>query len=195
MAGRRIGYGGELLGAMLLATALFCMAPARSLAGGVTAGREPGCPMWGDTLEEAMRTCPDLRFEGYRIIREKEAPYRAYVRSQAPKRIFGVRFDTLEYWFRDDRFLEIRGTLQSRIGPRTLVTEAERSYAVLEGRIRKAYGVPAGHTVRYVTQHLAVVKETNWMARGVAIRLKYRGAETGDVDRLTLEMGRKGGAP
>ncbi len=171
------------------------MVPARILAETSTFGRDSGGLLWGDTVEEAMRCCPDLRFEGYRIAGEKETPYRAYVRSRAPKRIFGVRVDSLEYWFRGDRFLEIRAELRSRIGPRTLVTEAEGSYDVLERRIRKGYGVPAGQTVKYVTQHLSVVKETTWATRGLAIRLRYKGPEKGDVDRLTLELGWKGGVP
>jgi hypothetical protein len=180
---------------MLLATAFFCMSPVRSSAEGLTAVLGFGELKWGDTVEQAMQTCPDLHFKGYRIVREKEAPFRAYVREHAAGRIDGVRFDSLEYWFRGDRFVEIRAVLQSRIGPRTLFTQAERSYDVLEGRFRKTYGVPGEHTVRYVTQDLAVIKETTWTTRGVTIRLKYNGADKGDVDRLTLEMGKKGDAP
>lgn len=195
MAARWTGHGGDFLGAMLLGAALFCMAPARVSAETSPFVREPGGLMWGATVEEAMRSFPDLRFEGYRIVGEKETPYRAYVRARAPGRIFGVRFDSVEYWFLGDRFLELRAALRSRIGPRTLVTETERSFDVLEGRIRKSYGVPAGHTVKYVTQQLSVVKETAWAGRNVSVRLRYKGPEKGDVDRLTLEMGRKGGAP
>ena len=129
------------------------------------------------------------------MVRNKDAPFQAFVRSRTAKRIYGVRFDSLEYWFRGNRFLEIHAVLQSRIGPRTLVTEAERSYDALAERIRKTFGDPAEHTVKYVTQDLAVVKETAWTTRGVSVRLKYKGVERGDVDRLTLEMGSKGGAP
>ena len=192
---RGIGYEGNLLAALLLAAALFCTVPARIVAQETTAGREFGGMKWGDTVEDAMQTCPDLRFEGYRIVRDKDAPSQAFVRSRTARRVYGVRFDSLEYWFRGNRFLEIHAVLQSRIGPRTLVTEAERSYDVLVERIRKTCGNPAVHTVKYVTQNLAVVKETAWTTRGVTIRLKYKGADGGDVDRLTLEMGRKGGAP
>ncbi|MBE0604579.1 MAG: hypothetical protein IH611_13265 [Deltaproteobacteria bacterium] len=192
---RGIGHEGDLLAALLLAAALFCAVPARVIAQETTAGRGFGGVKWGDTVEEAMQTCPDLRFEGYRIVRDKDAPFRAFVRSRTAKRVYGVRFDSLEYWFRENGFLEIHAVLQSRIGPRTLVTEAERSYDVLAERIRKTSGNPAEHTVKYVTRNLAVVKETAWTTQGVTIRLKYQGAEEGDVDRLTLEMGRKGGAP
>ncbi|MEW6721599.1 MAG: hypothetical protein AB1346_14225 [Thermodesulfobacteriota bacterium] len=190
-----IGCKSDFLGALLLAAALFCLIPERGSAQILTAGQGFGGLKWGDTVEEALRIHPDLRFEGYRLVREKEAPFQAYVRERAANRIDGVRFDSLEYWFRGNRLLEIRAVMQSRIGPRTLVTQAERSYDVLAGRIRKAYGLPGTQTVKYVSQYLAVVKETTWAARGVNIRLKYNGADRGDVDRLTLEMEKTGGAP
>ncbi len=195
MSARGTGYERGLLGAMLLAAAFSCICPARGFAEGLTSGRGFGDLKWGDTVEEAMQTCPDLRFEGYRIVREKEAPFQAYARERAVNKVDGVRFDSLEYWFRGNRFLEIRATLQSRIGPRTLLTVAERSYDILAERIRTAYGVPSGRTVKYVSQHLAVIKETTWTTRGVTIRLTYNGADQGDVDRLMLEMGKKGEAP
>ena len=192
---RGSGYEGYLIGALLLPVALLCMAPARSSAAGITAGRGFGDLKWGDTVEQALQIYSDLHFEGYRIVDEKEAPYQAYVRKRATNRVEGVRFDSLEYWFRGDKFLEIRAVLQSHIGPRTLVTEAERSYDALADRFRHTYGVPSEQTVKYVTEYLAVIKETTWKTRGVTIRLKYNGAEQGDLDRLTLEMGTMGGTP
>ena len=89
---RGIGYVGDLLAALLLAAAIFCMVPARIVAEDTTAGREFGGLKWGDTVEGAMQTCPDLRFEGHRIVRDKDTPFQAFVRSRTPARIYGVRF-------------------------------------------------------------------------------------------------------
>ena len=104
-------------------------------------------------------------------------------------------FGSLEYWFRGDGFYEIRAVLSSRIGPRTLVTEAERSFETLVGRIGRAYGKPKAYNVKYVTEYLEVIKEARWDSRGVTILLRYNGAEKGDVDRLTLEIRKQGEAP
>ena len=192
---RRTGREGYLLGALLLPMVVLCLTPARGAAGVIGNGQGFGDLKWGDTVQQAMRVYTDLHFEGYRIVNEKEAPFRAYVRERASDSVDGVKFDSLEYWFRGERFVGIRAVLNSRIGPRTLVTEAERSYDSLADRIRRAYGAPSQRTVKYVTEYLAVIKAMSWDTRGVTIRLKYNGAERGDVDRLTFEMGKKGEAP
>ena len=186
---------GHLVAALLVPIALLCLSPARGAAEDIARGSGFGDLKWGDTVDRARQLYSDLRFDGYRLGRPKEEPFRAYVRERASGRVDGVRFDSLEYWFRGDRFEEIHAVLQSRIGPRTLVTEAERSYEALAERFRRAYGVPGEQTVKYVSEYLAVVKETTWERRGVTVHLRYNGAQQGDVDRLTLEMGRKGGAP
>lgn len=190
----RTGYDGYLIGALLLPMAILCLASVRGAAG-TTPGQGFGDLKWGNTVEQALRAYPDLHFEGYRIVNDKEAPFRAYVRDRSSGRVDGVRFDSLEYWFRGDRFVRIRAVLNSRIGPRTLVTEAERSYDLLADDFRRAYGVPSQRTVKYVGEYLAVIKGMTWETRGVTIRLQYNGAGEGDVDRLTLDMGEEGGVP
>jgi len=192
---RRTGYERYVIGVLFLLVALLFLTSACATAAEIATGQGFGRLKWGDTIDEALRVYPDLRFEGYRIVREKEPPFRVYVRGRATDRVDGIRFDSLEYWFQADRFLEMRAVLSSRIGPRTLVTEAERSYDMLADRIRRAYGAPGRHSVRYVTEYLAVIKEARWDTQGVSIRLRYNGAEQGDVDRLTLEMAESGGIP
>jgi hypothetical protein len=192
---RRTRYEGHLIGTLLLPMVLLCLAPARGAAADITSGQGFGDLMWGDTVDQALRVYPDLQFEGYRMVNAREAPFRAYVRGRDNNRVDGVRFNTLEYWFRGDRFVKIRAVLKSRIGARTMETEAERSYETMADSIRGAYGVPSERTVKYVTVYLAVIKETAWETRGVTIRLRYEGAAGGDVDRLTLEMAKTGGAP
>jgi len=191
----RTEYGGYLIRALLFPMVILCLASARGAADVIIIGQGFGDLKWGIPLEQALRVYPDLHFEGYRIVNEKVAPFQAYVRERTSDRVGGVKFDSLEYWFRGDRFVGIRAVLNSRIGPRTLVTEAERSYDLLADRIRRAYGAPSRRTVKYVTEYLAVVKGMTWKNRGVSIRLQYNGAWKGDVDRLTLDMGKEGAVP
>jgi hypothetical protein len=187
--------GRSFVGALLVLSAIFSMGPVRGAAADLQAGDGFGGLKWGVTVNEALRTYPDLHFKGYRIVREKEEPFRVYTSAHAGSRIDGVAFDALEYWFQGDRYRGIRAVLDSRIGPRTLMTEAELSYGTLMGRIRRIYGKPAEYRVNYVTEDLAVIKEARWKSRGVAIILKYNGAEKGNTDRLTLVIRKHGGAP
>jgi hypothetical protein len=191
----RFGYEGCLIGALLLPLCLLFLPSAQIATGDVGTEEGFGNLKWGDTVDQALRIYPDLHFEGYRIVTEKQAPYKEYRRKGASKRVDGVDFDSLEYWFRGDRFYEIRAVLSSRIGPRTLVTEAERSFDILIDRIGRAYGKPKEHNVKYVTEYLEIIKEARWDTRGVAILLRYNGAEKGNVDRLTLEIRKQGGVP
>jgi len=191
----RIGYEGCLLGALLVLLFLPFLFPARTATGDVGTEEGFGNLKWGDTVDQALRIYPDLHFEGYRIVTEKQAPYKEYRRKGASKRVDGVDFDSLGYWFRGDRFYEIRAVLSSRIGPRTLFTEAERSFDLLMDRIGRAYGKPKEYNVKYDTEYLEVIKEARWNSRGVTILLQYNGAEKTNVDRLTLDIRKQGEAP
>jgi len=191
----RFGYEGYLIGALLVPLFLLPLLPAQTASSDVGMGEGFGNLKWGDTVDQALRVYPDLHFEGYRIVTEKQEPSRVYRRKSASKRVDGVDFDSLEYWFLGYRFYEIRAVLSSRIGPRTLVTEAERSFDILIGRIGRAYGKPKEYNVKYVTEYLEVIKEARWNSRGVTILLQYNGAEKEDVDRLTLEIWKQGEAP
>ncbi|MBP2679806.1 MAG: hypothetical protein H6Q82_2871 [Deltaproteobacteria bacterium] len=86
--------------------------------------------------------------------------------------------------------IEIRASLQSKIGPRTLVTRAETSWNQLAEYLVRKYGAPKEHSTRYVTEYLAVVKEMHWEIGGVFIHLNYRGPERADEDQLIFEMGK-----
>lgn len=191
----RFGYEGYLLGALLVLLLFPSLVPAQTATGDVGTGEGFGNLKWGDTVDQALRVHPDLHFEGYRIVTEKQEPSRMYRRKGASNRVEGVNFDSLEYWFRGDRFYEIRAVLRSRIGPRTLVTEAERSFDMLVGRIGRAYGKPKEYNVKYVTEYLAVIKEARWERPGMTILLRYNGAAKENVDRLTLDIRKQGEAP
>jgi hypothetical protein len=191
----RFGYEGCLLGALLLSLMVLCLVSVQSVAGSIGTGKGFGNLRWGDTVDQALKTYPDLHFTRYRIVDEKEEPFRVYLRGPGSNRVDGVGFDSVEYWFRGGMFYGIQAVLASGIGPRTLVTQAERSYGMLADRIRRAYGKPKEFRVNYVTEYLAVIKEARWERPGMTILLRYNGAAKENVDRLTLDIRKQGEAP
>jgi hypothetical protein len=145
---------------------------------------------WGDSVEQASKAYPALQFSGYRMANGKEEPWKAYSIKGDPCRVDNVLFESIEYWFRADRFERVRAVLRSKIGPRTLVTQAEESYDRIFDRLSRQYGGPAEHKVSYRSEYLAIVKETRWAAGGVFMRLTYKGPEDGNEDVLVFEMGK-----
>ncbi len=189
----RYGYESSLVGVWVLSLFLSYLSPAQTAVGdmGATEGFEN--LEWGASIAQALHVYPDLYFHGYILTREKETPSRIYYRKNDTDKIYGVPFDSVEYWFKDDRFYRIVAVLDSNIGPRTLMTQAERSYDTLMDLMKRRYGKPKEYKVSYVTEYLAVVKEAKWRIRDVSIFLKYNGAAKGDSDRLILTMGKQGG--
>ena len=181
-----IGYFLALLSVMLLPGA--CRAEAVIDRGGSIEGF--GKLTWGISAEQAEKAYPDLNFRGYEIENSKEEPIKIYYRKTAPEKFVGVAFDLFEYGFKGGRFYKIRASLQSKIGPRTLVTRAETSWNQLAEYLVRKYGAPKEHSTRYVTEYLAVVKEMHWEIGGVFIHLNYRGPERADEDQLIFEMGK-----
>jgi hypothetical protein len=143
---------------------------------------------WGTSIEQASMIYKDLGFDRYVISNGNEEPAKVYVRGVDHGEIEEVRFDTIEYWFKEDRFYRIRAVLHSRIGPRTLVTRAENSFDKMNGRFRNRYGDPSAHKVDYVTEFIVVVKEATWIVDHSAITIKYEGAGRANEDRLILTM-------
>jgi len=145
---------------------------------------------WGISEEQAGKAYPDLHFGGYEIENSKEEPVKMYARNAVPEKIDGVLFDSFDYGFKGDRFSKVRASLQSRIGPRTLVTRAETAWNQLVEYLVRKYGAPKENSTRYVTEYLVVVKEMRWKVGGVFLRLNYRGPESADEDHLIFEMGK-----
>jgi hypothetical protein len=145
---------------------------------------------WGVSEEQAGNAYPDLHFGGYVIENSKEAPVKMYSRNAAPEKFDGVLFDSFDYGFKGNRFYKVRASLQSKIGPRTLVTRAETAWNQLAEYLVRKYGAPKERSTRYVTEYLVIVKEMRWDIGGVFIRLNYKGPETADEDQLIFEMGK-----
>lgn len=146
---------------------------------------------WGTSIGQASKIYRDLGFERYAISDGREEPWKVYVRGVERGEIESVTFDSIEYWFRGDRLHQVRAMLHSRIGPRTLVTRAENAFEKITGRLRKRYGIPAGHRVDYVTEFIVVVKEATWNVDHSSITVKYEGAGRANEDLLILTMQEK----
>ena len=155
---------------------------------GIEGFRELG---WGTSIEQSSKIYPDLSFEKYVISNSKEEPRKVYIRKGEHGDIENVTFDSIEYWFKGDHFYQVRAVLNSRIGPRTLVTRAEDAFDKMNGRFRNRYGEPSNRKVDYVTEFIVVVKEATWIVGNSAITIKYEGAGRTNEDLLTLTMKEK----
>lgn len=146
---------------------------------------------WGTSIEQSSKIYRDLSFERYVISGSKEEPWKVYVRKVERGEIENVTFDSIEYWFKEGRFFQVRAELNSRIGPRTMVTRAENAFARMNGRLRSRYGDPSDHKVDYVTEFIVVVREATWIVDRSAITIKYEGAGRTNEDLFTLTMREK----
>ena len=145
---------------------------------------------WGVSAEQAGKAYPDLRFGGYEIENRNEEPVKIYYRNAGPGKIDAVIFDSLVYVFKGDGFSLVRGSLRSKIGPRTLTTRAEASWNQLSESLVRKFGEPKESRSSYVTEFLVVLKDMRWETGGVFIHLGYRGPDREDEDRLIFEMGK-----
>ena len=153
--------------------------------GGVDGFREL---RWGTSIEQSSKIYPDLYFEKYVMIDSREEPRKVYVRRAEHGNIENVTFDSIEYWFKGDHFYQIRAVLNSRIGPRTLVTQAENAFDKIKGRLKIRYGDPSDHRVDYVTEFIVVVREATWNVDQSSITIKYEGVGRTNEDMFTLTM-------
>lgn len=147
---------------------------------------------WGTSIEQSSKIYPDLSFDKYVVSDAKEEPWKVYVRRGEHGDIENVPFDSIEYWFKGDHFHRVRAVLNSRIGPRTMVTRAENAFLKMNDKLRNRYGNPSDHKVEYVTEIIVVVKETTWIVDQSAITIKYEGVGRTNEDLFTLTMQEKG---
>ena len=118
---------------------------------------------WGASFEQASKIYQDLSFDKYVISDREEEPRKVYFRKMEHGEIENVSFDSIEYWFKEGHFYQVRAVLRSRIGPRTLVTQAENDFDKISKRLRNRYGNPSHHKVDYITEFIVVVKEATWI--------------------------------
>jgi hypothetical protein len=143
---------------------------------------------WGTSIEQSSMIYQDLVFERYVLPGGKEEPWKVYVRRMEHGEIENETFDSIEYWFKRDRFSRIRAVLNSRIGPRTMVTRAESAFARMSDRFMNRYGNPSGRKVDYVTEFIVVVREATWIVEPTAITIRYEGVGRTNEDLFTLTL-------
>jgi hypothetical protein len=182
--------GGYFLIALFSGAFFVGTCPAEAIIGNGVAIEGFGKLTWGVSVEQAEKAYPDLYFSGYEIVDRKEEPVKIYLRNRDPENIDGVFFDSVEYGFKGDRFYKVRASLQSRFGPRTMITRAEASWNQMAEYLRRKYGAPKENWANYVTEYLVVVKEMRWKTGGVFIHLNYKGLEGENEDQLIFEMGK-----
>ena len=146
---------------------------------------------WGASFEQASKIYQDLSFDKYVISDREEEPRKVYFRKMEHGEIENVSFDSIEYWFKEGHFYQVRAVLRSRIGPRTLVTQAENDFDKISKRLRNRYGNPSHHKVDYITEFIVVVKEATWIVDNSDITIRYEGTAKTDEDVLTLTMKEK----
>jgi hypothetical protein len=103
---------------------------------------------WGSTPSDAATRYPDLVFVGYTLPPGESEPSRIYVREGEDRRLFGVSFDRIEYWFREEQSRETRlhrvtAVLHGRVGPRTLRSRCEAAFDHAAEAIEGIYGRPS----------------------------------------------------
>jgi hypothetical protein len=176
---------------LLLSGVLFTgTCPAEAIIGKSGAIEGFGKLTWGVSVEQAEKTYPNLHFSAYEIENRKEEPLKIYYRNAGTEKIDGVVFDSVEYRFKGNGFYKIRASLRSKIGPRTLVTQAEASWGRMAEYLVRKYGEPKERRTEYTTEYLEIVKEMRWEVGGVFIHLKYKGPEGVNEDQLIFEMGK-----
>ncbi len=147
---------------------------------------------WGVTVEQARAVYRDLYFGRYFVEDSKEEPSRIYYRKGETAEIEGVTFDSVEYWFREDRFHKVRAVMRSRIGPRSLITRSEESFDLLHRALIRRYGDPTKYDESYFTDFVTVVRVATWDQGNATVVLEYKGPEGTDEDQLVFEL-RQGG--
>ncbi len=143
---------------------------------------------WGASIELATGIYRDLYFGSYELEDKGREPSKVYYRRHETAAIDDVTFDSIQYWFRENRFYKIRAVIRSGIGPRALITRSEESFAQLHLALTGRYGEPTKYSESYFTDFVTVVRVARWELRDATILLEYKGPERTNEDRLTFEL-------
>lgn len=143
---------------------------------------------WGVSVEQAMGIYRDLYFGNYVLEDKTREPSKIFFRKQETAVIDDVAFDSIQYWFKDNRFYRIKAFIHSSIGPRSLLTRSEEAFDQLRESLTRKYGAPTKFSERYFADFISVVREVEWTRGDVLIVLTYKGPEGTNEDRLTFEL-------
>ncbi len=147
---------------------------------------------WGVTTEQARAIYRDLYFGSYIVENSKEEPSKVYFRKGETAEIEGDAFDSIEYWFKENRFYKVRAVMRSGIGPRSLVTRSEESFDRLHRALIRKYGNPTKYQEGYFIDFVTIVRVAEWDRRDATIVLEYKGPAGTSEDQLVFELGEGG---
>lgn len=141
---------------------------------------------WGATLEQAQTVYQDLSFVRYAIPDEKETPSNVYMRKKEVLRINGIRVDGIRYWFRNNSFYKVTFHINSKVGPRTIMTPAAEAFDKLSGQISGVMGEPMETRIDHGIS--GTNKKRVWSRGEMSITLLYLEPPGGNDDDLILEI-------
>jgi hypothetical protein len=141
---------------------------------------------WGSSPPEAAARYPDLVFAGYSLPAGDPEPSSIYVREREEREIFGVTFERVEYWFRNDRLRRVTAVLHDSVGPRTLRSNCEAAFDHASAAIIARFGKPAEDRQAGVFRY---GRFESWRVGELRIVLS-RNIEGGDSESLSLEISR-----
>ncbi len=179
----------SLAGWRFLILILLCLLPEGSfaddpfLSGPVTEGF--GGLRGGASPEEALKVIPDLHFDRYALPAGDNAPSKIYQRKDEDRKIGAVTFRRIEYWFTDESFYKVTACLDSRYGPRTLVTDAERDFKELCRQLTLQYGEPV--TDRSAFGFTDYDKYASWRVQRTIVSLSFKESRE-DMGKTCLEI-------
>ncbi len=182
---------------LCIGIAFAAMMPQRGLAGPFVSSAALvggfGKLHWGATVAQAQSIYRDLYFGSFAVEDSRDEPSKIYSRKDETQDVEGVAFDSIEYWFRRDRFYRVRAVMRSRIGPRSLITRSEESFDQLRKSLTGRYGKPAKYDEGYFVDFVTVVRSAEWQRPDATIVLEYKGPESTNEDRLIFELREGGG--
>ncbi len=94
---------------------------------------------WNTSLGEVLKEVPDLYFDHYSLPVADKIPSKICYRKNENRQIGSVTFKEIEYWFKEDTFYKVAAHAYSHLGPRTLVSGAERDFEELRKKISLQY--------------------------------------------------------
>jgi hypothetical protein len=172
---------GTMLSLLAAGSAAIAAGESRNGGGGQAGFRELA---WGTTEAQARASWPDLVFQRYSLPEGEPVPYRIYARENETKEIYGVGFDSVQYWFREGALRRVTAEYRSQVGPRTLESAAGSAFETAASAIRARLGKPVEERRSGTVE---IERVDVWASGGLLVRLSYS-VEPNDVALLALTV-------
>jgi hypothetical protein len=139
---------------------------------------------WGASEAEAKAIHPDLAFVRF-VLPEGEAfPSRLLVREKEKPELFGIPFDQVNYWFRNDRFWKATAEARGGIGPRTIESQSDLGFEQLATELKTRYGAPSEDRFSGASR---ITRTMTWAADGKRVSIIKR-TQDGNLESLIVEI-------